>query len=102
MERPVACSLDELGAQTQLDEWRAVLGALVVSVERVDAQTVRMQLDRDSDRMGALVALAQREAACCPFFQFAIEIDAERTAFTATVPADAATILDAFATLAGS
>jgi hypothetical protein len=33
MEPHVACSLDPAGAQSQLDEWRAVLGATVSSLE---------------------------------------------------------------------
>jgi len=77
-----------------------VLAAAVVSTERPEAQTVRMRLRPGSEQISPLVALAQREVACCPFFRFALDIDADGLAFTVTVPPDAESILDAFATLA--
>ena len=59
--------------------------------------------DATAGRRGAvarIVALAEREAACCPFFRFAVEVDANGLALTVTVPPDAAEVLVAFAALA--
>ena len=47
----------------------------------------------DTD-VGALVSLAQREAACCTFFSFAIEIQADLLVLAVEVPDDAVEILD--------
>ena len=101
MKQPIACSLDAPDAASQIDEWRQVLDALVTAVEWVDPTHVRMPLRGDAGAVATLVALAQREAACCPFFRFSIDVDADGLAFTASVPADAAPILEQFAGLAG-
>jgi MerR family transcriptional regulator, copper efflux regulator len=98
MRKPIACSLDGSSARDQVDRWRAALTAAVITTERVDAQTVEMRLRPDAD-VAAIIALAQREIACCPFFGFTINLDADGATFVTTVPADAAPILDAFATL---
>jgi hypothetical protein len=98
MRRPIACSLDASDARSQIDEWRELLAGAVESVAR-DGNTVRMQLRAEGDT-AALIALAQREVACCPFFRFTVEIDTDGVAFTATVPEDAMTILDGFTDLA--
>jgi hypothetical protein len=98
MRRPIACSLDEPAARSQLADWQSMFAASVVGAEREDATTVRVRLRPETDVAG-LVALARKEAACCPFFRFAIEVDSDGLAFVVSVPADAETILDSFATL---
>jgi hypothetical protein len=99
VDEPIACSLDADGARSQLDEWHAVLRAAVVSTERETTTLVRMRLRADAE-VARIVALAEREVACCPFFRFAIEIDTNGLALTVTVPPDAADVLVAFAALA--
>ena len=98
MRKPIACSLDESAARSQLGDWQTMFTAAVVSVEREDATTARMRLRPETDIAG-LVALARMEAACCSFFRFAIEIDSDGLAFVISVPAEAEAILDSFATL---
>jgi hypothetical protein len=44
--------------------------------------------------IGPLVSLAQREAACCTFFSFAMQIEADRLVLAIEVPDDAVEILD--------
>jgi hypothetical protein len=44
----------------------------------------------------ALIRLAQREKACCPFFDFAIRIEAETIALRISVPEDGAALLGHF------
>jgi MerR family copper efflux transcriptional regulator len=98
MRKPIACSLDDASAGDQLDDWRAALNAAVVTTERVDAQTLEMRPRPDAD-VATIIALARREITCCPFFAFTLSLDADGATFVTTVPADAAPILDAFATL---
>jgi hypothetical protein len=93
---PISCALDAGDARAQLGEWADVLRATVVSSTAAGAGAVRMQLDPAGD-IGRIVALAQREVACCPFFRFAIEIDTDGVALIASVPPEAAQILDTFA-----
>jgi hypothetical protein len=98
MRKPIACSLDDSTVRDQLDDWRAALTAAVVKTIRVDARTLEMRLRPDADT-AAIIALARREVTCCPFFGFAINVDAGGSTFVTTVPAEAASVLDAFATL---
>jgi hypothetical protein len=42
----------------------------------------------------ALIQLAQREKACCVFFDFTLVIDAARVTFVIEVPQEASSILD--------
>jgi hypothetical protein len=102
MDQPIACSLDPADARAQLDSWEAVFSATVVSVERATPNSVRMRLKDDAAATGSLVALAQREVACCPFFRFDLEVTVDGTMFTASVPSEASAILDDFVKLAAS
>lgn len=94
---PIACSLTAGAARSQMGEWRELLTASVVAAERISPTTVSFQLGEDLDQLSAIVRLAQREKACCPFFDFAILIDTDRVALRISVPADAIDILDSFA-----
>ncbi|HEY3722201.1 MAG TPA: hypothetical protein VGN59_02455 [Acidimicrobiia bacterium] len=97
MERPIACSLDDAAARDRLAEWQTALGALVTAVEWPAPNRVRMPLRDDPV---ALLDLARREVACCPFFEFGIEVTAEGSALTVAVPDEAAAVLRDFAALA--
>jgi hypothetical protein len=61
--------------------------------ERVGAGRLELGLIPGCD-IAAVLALAQREVACCPFFTFSLEIGAERLVLAVDVPADAAGVLD--------
>lgn len=99
MDQPISCSLEGADATLQLDEWQRLFARIVIGIERPTAENVTMRLAADAESLAALVALAQREAACCPFFRFAVEINSDGASFTVSVPSDAAEILDGFATL---
>jgi hypothetical protein len=99
MDQPIACSLDDADARAQLDSWKAVFCETVDSVERTTPNCVRMRLNENA-ATDSLVALAQREAACCPFFRFELEITADGTEFTVYVPSEAAAMLDDLVKLA--
>lgn len=92
------CSLDDAVARDRLDAWGATLASLVTSVEWPSPDQVRFRL-RDQPA-GALVDLARLEVACCPFFEFGLEITALGSSLTIRVPSEAAPVLQDLATLA--
>jgi hypothetical protein len=100
---PIACSLTSTAAQSQLEEWRSVLAATVSGARRPSPTRLEFPLreavGRDGGQLAAVVALARREQACCPFFGFALDIRAEEVVLQVTVPPDAVPILDGFAQL---
>jgi hypothetical protein len=101
VERPIVCSLDAADWQSRIDDWRALFSANVTALEAPTTTRVRMRLRTEGAAIDALLALARQEVACCPFFTGAIEIDADGLVFTASVPPEAAPVLEEFARLAG-
>jgi len=57
-----------------------------------------MHLTSTTD-LAAAVDLAQREKACCDFFEFAIVIESDALWLSVRVPAEASRVLDDFARL---
>jgi MerR family copper efflux transcriptional regulator len=99
VHQPIACSLDAADRRSRLDEWQVLLSRIVTAIEWPGANRVSMRLSEGAP-VETLVALAQQEVACCPFFVFSIEIDAQGIVFTASVPPDAVPVLEGFARLA--
>jgi hypothetical protein len=94
---PIACSLTTTAARSQLDEWRELLATMADAAERVSPTELSLRLRDDRlDQIDAVVRLAQREKACCPFFDFAIRIEADTVTLRISGPADAASLLDNF------
>ncbi len=98
MKVPIACRLTEVAARSQVDEWRELIATTVAGAERVSPTEVRLRLSAPVDGLDGLVQLAQREKACCPFFDFALLIEADSLTLRIMVPTDAAPILDDFFT----
>jgi heme-degrading monooxygenase HmoA len=96
---PIACSLSAADAHDQLDEWRALLGSEAVETRRVSPTELLFRLRADLARLEEIVRLAQREKACCPFFDFALRIEPDGVRLVVSVPEDGAPVLDAFAGL---
>jgi NAD(P)H-dependent FMN reductase len=92
-EIPVACALPDDAARSQLDEWRRLTDSPSVTVERVSPTELAIHLGSDAD-VPFVVDLAQREKACCPFFEFSLDIGAESLCLRLRVPDDAAQVLD--------
>ena len=89
---PIACSLTESDTAERIGEWRAFLSDQVVGADRRDA-TLRLRL-RDGDAALLTAAdLSAREHACCPFFAFSIDIDADARWLCIAVPPDATEVL---------
>jgi hypothetical protein len=102
MRIPIACTLSADGAATRLDEWRALLTRVVASTERSAQTELALRVRPEPGDLDRLVDLVQREAGCCTFFEFALQITADAVTLRVTVPADAAPVLDGFAALAES
>jgi len=65
----------------------------VASSQRVSPGRIELRLLADADVV-SVISLVQREAACCAFFSFAIEVQADRLVLVVEVPDDAVEILD--------
>jgi hypothetical protein len=77
---------------------RALVAASVTAVEAGDTM-VRLRL-RDSDTaLTTAAALAQREKACCAFFEVSIALEADRRTLVLVVPDGAEEALAAFVAL---
>jgi hypothetical protein len=96
MEIPIACRLEDTAARGQIEEWGGLLGHPGMEASRVSPTEVAVRVD-DLDQLPALIGLARREKACCPFFDFGLEIGAEVVTLTISAPREAASILDLFA-----
>ena len=65
----------------------------MVQSERVSAVRLELTLAPDVD-LGCVVSLAQREAACCPFFRFTIEVGTDALVLAVEVPDGGSEVLD--------
>ena len=92
---PVACELDAAGLAERVEEWRALVGDSVVSVD-TDPTAVRLVLVDTERALVSAASLAQREKQCCPFFDVHIDIEADRRTLVLSVPAGAEEALAAF------
>jgi hypothetical protein len=95
---PIACSLTADAADVRIEEWRHFLVASVDAAERTSAQLFRMHLT-STTVLAAAVDLARREEACCDFYEFSIDIEADALWLSVRVPAEASGVLDDFARL---
>ena len=93
MKIPIACTLQPNDARSQLGEWQEMLRRVVDGSERVSPNRLELRLLPDADIV-SVISLAQREAACCAFFSFTIEIQTDRVLLAVEVPNDAVEILD--------
>lgn len=100
MSAPIACSLTHAAARSQLGEWRTIMAIAADTAERRSPTELSFRLRPDLAGLSDLVRLAQREHACCPFFDFTLRITATSSSLVISVPSDAAPVLDTFAGLA--
>jgi hypothetical protein len=96
---PIACTLSEDAAVDRLEEWRQFLRTGVVTTDSEDV-TARVLLKSDNGVLLQAVDLAEREKACCSFFDFGIALDDRGRWLTIAVPPDAAPILQDLLSLA--
>lgn len=94
MKVPVACTLRTEDARSQIAEWLEVLRRDVARTTRVSPNRLELVLAPDVD-LRTVIGLAQREAQCCQFFNFKVEIGATELTLVVEVPDDAVEVLDA-------
>ena len=95
VEVPIACSLAPEAAHSQLAEWRRLLAQFPSS--RLSPTQLAVHLVGSPPDLVRVIALAQREKACCPFFGFSLQVEADAVVLSVSVPGDATSILDDFA-----
>lgn len=94
----IACSLDAGGLAERVEEWRALVTSSVLSVD-AEPTVVHLELGPSDDALVAAVGLAQREKECCPFFDVALDIAADRRTLSFRVPDGAEAVLADFVAL---
>ena len=99
MRIPIACTLTSESAAARVEEWRQFLAHSTGAAEQAGALALRVQLDGSPEALEAAVDLARREKACCAFFEFSIEVEADASWLSVKVPPDAADTLADFASL---
>ena len=97
-DTPIACSLDAGSLADRVDEWRALVATSVDAVE-VEPKAVHLVLEPSELALVTAVELAQREKQCCPFFDVAIEIGAQRRTLSLRVPDGAEEAMATFVAL---
>lgn len=90
---PIACSLSTGDARDRIDEWRALLQTHIVEVERTSS-SARLRLRDDGEAILMATDLAQREKACCAFFEFRLLILASAVWLEVEIPEDAGVTLN--------
>jgi hypothetical protein len=96
---PIACTLTADDAGRRVDEWRDFLATSTTASERSSHQQLRVQLAPGPGVLERAVDLAQREKACCAFFDFSIDVTARQRWLRISVPAEASSTLDDLASL---
>jgi len=99
MRIPIACTLTSEAAVARLEEWRSFLAHSTGAVQKSGELALRVQLDGSARATEAAVDLARREKACCGFFEFSIEVEADACWLSIKVPPDAVGALEDFASL---
>jgi len=89
---PIACSLTADDASERVDEWQAFLSQQVVDVQSVDGRAV-LRLQAGPEALLAAIDLAQREKACCAFFEFRLEIGTDVVSLVVEAPEEAAPLV---------
>ena len=89
---PIACTLTADAALDRIAEWKAFLSTMVHRLEKRTNQAT-LTLRGGSDVLLMITDLAEREKACCPFFEFSIEWDGVESRLHVEVPNEAGPIL---------
>lgn len=88
----VACSLEADRIGDRVAEWQAALAPVVARRPLPDG--LRLELAPGA-ALGELARLVAAEQACCPFFSFALTVDARGAALEVTAPPEGRSVLDA-------
>jgi hypothetical protein len=97
---PIACTLSEEATVDRVEEWRDFLRTAVATTEARETEG-RVLLKGGDDVLLRAVDLAEREKACCAFFEFSVALDDQGRWLIIAVPEDATPILQGLLSLAG-
>ena len=89
---PIACTLTADAMVDRLAEWRGVFSGMVEKVERHDNQAT-LTLSRGREALLTVIDLAEREKACCSFFELSIQLEGFDARLHVEVPVEADQIL---------
>lgn len=95
---PIACTLTADAAVDRLAEWRGAFSTLVQKVD-LDENHATLTLLGGREALLTIADLAEREKACCSFFEFSIELQGLDTRLHVDVPSEADEILTALLSL---
>ncbi len=93
MRVPIACTLTVESAADRIEEWRTFFGTWIDAAERTKDRELRLRLDGSEKALVIAADLAQREKACCGFFDFCIEVQSDERWLLVRVPDEAAGVL---------
>ncbi len=94
-DAPVACTLDAAGGKARAAEFRAVFERAYLRGERLD-DGVRWRFRRSEGLLEELTELANREHACCRFFEFDVTPHHDEIWWETRTSAEAQPVLDEF------
>ena len=100
LKLPIACSLGAEASADRIREWQTFLRGSVVSAD-LQGTILRLRLVVSDGVLVAAADLASREKACCPFLDFAIEIEQDARTLRIEAPAAASQVLEDLAGLRG-
>jgi hypothetical protein len=89
---PIACALTADAMIDRRADWGDVFSTLVEKVERHENQAT-LTLARGPEGLMTVAHLAEREKACCSFFEFSIRVEGIDACLHIEVPAEADQIL---------
>jgi hypothetical protein len=92
MSSPIACNLDAAAMPQRLADWKKVTD-YVESRAAMDGG-VRLSLCPEAP-LGLIAELAAAEQSCCPFFVFALTIDARGAALEVRAPPEGLIMVEA-------
>jgi hypothetical protein len=99
MRIPIACTLTSDSASVRIEEWRRFFADWTSMAEQSGNLQFRVRLNESTQAVQAAVDLARREKACCAFFEFSIEVEADASWLSVKVPPDAVDTLADFVSL---
>lgn len=89
---PIACTLTAEEVLDRRAEWEGFLSSMVQRVD-CDESHATLTLLGGSEPLLRGADLAEREKACCAFFEFSIELDGSGTRLHVGVPSEAEPVL---------
>jgi hypothetical protein len=98
---PIACSLDAVDLRQRIDEWRQFRRDHVGTITD-DGAAAQLELDLSEAALLSAVSLSEQEKACCPFFDFSIDVEPGRRTLRVSVPPEAADVLGSFVEMLGA